>query len=1270
MPGNNSIREIKTRLSVDGETAFRKSIKSVDSSLKAMKSELKLVRSGFDDSTDSMYKNEREAEVLKKMQEQLKVKVDALTGATDDAAKAYEDARKEAEKLTAEYGENSNEAKIAWQQVETLGNKMDRMVTQSNNAESYLNDVTEQLKNVGTKADDAKDKSKDAADNGFTVLKGAAANLVSEGLSVMLDSLKDIVTELGNADSAYNNFAIKTGASAKDMEQYSDAIMSLYKSNYGDSLSDVSDSMATVKQLAGDIPTDKLQEVTEYAIALDDAFGYDVAESMRTVNSLADQFGASYSDAFDLIVQGAQKGLDQNGDMLDTFNEYSVQFKDMGYTAEEMFNMLSNAAETGTWSVDKLGDAVKEFNIKLSEGSADEALAKLGFGTETAAADAEAYAKASENLEKSETALRNAEVNLEKVRISAIESENAYNEALNEHGENSLEAQKALANMNSAYNSLKNAEDAVTSAQKGITEAQSEQISALNATETSVESIKLRLAEGGVSAKMAQQEIINALMSVEDEQERYVLGQQLMGTMWEDLGETTVAALFNTQGEISTTKDAMQEVIDLKYDDIGHKLEKVSRKAKDEIVKPLVEKALPKIEDGIEWVSENLDDLVPVIETVGTAVVTVFAVKKIVEFGKTTVNTIKTIKTAFTALNTTNPLGWIQIGVTAVTSLGTAFIAAKKKSENFYKGIRNEAEKFSEKQQKISENISDTAEKWQDFTTNRSTMDDEVNIEYQKVNDLKTALDGLVNADGTVRKGSEEEVRTILESLSGYTGVVLEISDGVLTKNGEVIKSYQELSTEIDALLEKQRASALMAVYEQQYTETAAERKKLLEDVTDAQAELRAVNEEITALTTKQMYVFNGTLPLEMQAELDGLRNKRDELLEVYAAGQDSLVEMANFITQYESATAAMSSGDYNTVIENMNKISAGFATANTASAGQLKKQYEEFAESYKEIVRLHETNPGIYTEKDVEDAKKLMDLALQEYEKKTNEFIDTSAITGREYIKGLAYSTISNSEKLDSARKYIEKKLADGEELKEIAKDLGIDYDETLSTALKNGHISIGSASNYLANTVLNEFKSSNPKLISATNQNMADVVGAIKNSKPANINAILDISNSMAATLYSNSGNFYNAGQQNGTDYIAGLKTAVNGLALDINGHSVWSPLAQFALPHFATGTDNFKGGFAVINENQKGELVNLPDGSQVIPHDISLKYAEEAASRASVTNNTFGNININISAPNLNGQASARAVAFEISDKVVSQIAEKIDRQKNRYSSAIGR
>ena len=49
---------------------------------------------------------------------------------------------------------------------------------------------------------------------------------------------------------------------------------------------------------------------------------------------------------------------------------------------------------------------------------------------------------------------------------------------------------------------------------------------------------------------------------------------------------------------------------------------------------------------------------------------------------------------------------------------------------------------------------------------------------------------------------------------------------------------------------------------------------------------------------------------------------------------------------------------------------------------------------------------------------------------------------------------------------------------------------------------------------------------------------------------------------------------------------------------------------IPYLAHGTDNWMGGFAIMNEGGRGELVNLPNGSQVIPHDISVKYAKESA------------------------------------------------------------
>ena len=39
-------------------------------------------------------------------------------------------------------------------------------------------------------------------------------------------------------------------------------------------------------------------------------------------------------------------------------------------------------------------------------------------------------------------------------------------------------------------------------------------------------------------------------------------------------------------------------------------------------------------------------------------------------------------------------------------------------------------------------------------------------------------------------------------------------------------------------------------------------------------------------------------------------------------------------------------------------------------------------------------------------------------------------------------------------------------------------------------------------------------------------------------------------------------------------------------------------------ATGTSYFSGGQTRINEGGRGEIVNLPSGSQIIPHDVSKK------------------------------------------------------------------
>lgn len=308
-----------------------------------------------------------------------------------------------------------------------------------------------------------------------------------------------------DVDKAMNDFAASTGTAVDELGKYEDAMLNIYNNNFGESFEDIAQSMGAIKQIMGDgMGAEELETMTQNALMLRDTFDFEVSESVRAANSLMDQFGLSGEEAYNLIAQGAQNGLNQNGDMLDVLNEYSVQFAGLGYSAEDMFNMLANGAENGTWSVDKLGDAVKEFNIRITDGTAGDALAALGLN---------------------------------------------------------------------------------------------------------VDEVNAKYAAGGKDAQDATKTIIAALKGVEDENTRYMLGQQLMGTMWEDLGEEAIYSLLDTEGAINNTTDALAAMNDVKYDDLGSMLEGLKRNL-ETILLPLGNALIPVLMQVIQIIQDNM----PIIE--------------------------------------------------------------------------------------------------------------------------------------------------------------------------------------------------------------------------------------------------------------------------------------------------------------------------------------------------------------------------------------------------------------------------------------------------------------------------------------------------------------------------------------------------------------------------------------------------------------------------------------------------------------------------------
>lgn len=77
-------------------------------------------------------------------------------------------------------------------------------------------------------------------------------------------------------------------------------------------------------------------------------------------------------------------------------------------------------------------------------------------------------------------------------------------------------------------------------------------------------------------------------------------------------------------------------------------------------------------------------------------------------------------------------------------------------------------------------------------------------------------------------------------------------------------------------------------------------------------------------------------------------------------------------------------------------------------------------------------------------------------------------------------------------------------------------------------------------------------------------------------------------------------------------------------------------------ATGTEYWKGGATYVNENQRGEIINLPNGSQVIPHDESMK--QLASSRGNVT------VNVTVQGNVIGNEDFMDACGRHVTDKVM--------------------
>ncbi|MBT2688256.1 phage tail tape measure protein [Bacillus sp. ISL-47] len=221
----------------------------------------------------------------------------------------------------------------------------------SSNVDSGLRQIENRVQKLGESIQSAGDSMTKAITVPLTAMGAAGIAAAS--------SVSDAQTKIRNS----------LGLTKDEAEALTQTAKGIYSDGFGESLDDVSNALIQTKQNIKGLDEEDLANVTKSAMNLAQTFDADVNEVTRAGSNLMKGFGIDSEEAFDLMAHGAQNGLNFSNEMFDNLSEYAPLFGEMGFSASEYFQLLEQGSEAGVYNLDYINDAMKEFQIRVKDGS-------------------------------------------------------------------------------------------------------------------------------------------------------------------------------------------------------------------------------------------------------------------------------------------------------------------------------------------------------------------------------------------------------------------------------------------------------------------------------------------------------------------------------------------------------------------------------------------------------------------------------------------------------------------------------------------------------------------------------------------------------------------------------------------------------------------------------------------------------------------------------------------------------------------------------------
>lgn len=368
--------DVNVKISADA-SSYNRSIKEITQESKTLSSELKKVKSSFDENTTTQEKGAKIAEVVSKQIKNQEEKVAKL--------------KEEYERLTQEEGDNT----IALSKQQELINK----------AETALNGMNAELKDAQNMADGYGDEAEDAARQ-TGVMDEAARTLAASKLADFYNAVSEAAQKLASAaydaakevDAGYDTIAKKTGATGDALKGLQSSADNVFGNMPAD-MADVGTAIGEVNTRFG-LTGDELENVSETFLKFANITDTDVNTAVSTTSRLLKTYGGSVKDADKLLGYFAKQSQStgvETSKLLSSLDQNGATLREMGLDLQQSTKLLALFEQNGVDSAGAMTGLRKAVINGAKEGkSFNDVISEASEKIKNAATDTEALEIATE----------------------------------------------------------------------------------------------------------------------------------------------------------------------------------------------------------------------------------------------------------------------------------------------------------------------------------------------------------------------------------------------------------------------------------------------------------------------------------------------------------------------------------------------------------------------------------------------------------------------------------------------------------------------------------------------------------------------------------------------------------------------------------------------------------------------------------------------------------------------------------------------------------